>query len=231
MRVEDVFLHLDKHQDRPTKPSDPSRKIPSNTKAFAKTPERLPQLSYSILKETALRKKLSELGIPNWGPRPLLIRRHTEWINLWNANCDSSSPRRKRELLRDLDVWERTQGGHATTSTGTVGGGKSVMDKEFDGTAWAASHDDDFQQLIARARRKPPAPVAPESEPVGHAPDESFEDDSSKMKLDEASDGGTPNPNADVSLTMPFGDASVLKNFDEDLQSGSSTDCMIVLSR
>ena len=29
------------------------------------------------------------------------------------------------------------------------------MKKDFDGAAWAAAHDDDFQRLIARARRKP----------------------------------------------------------------------------
>lgn len=28
------------------------------------------------------------------------------------------------------------------------------MNKDFDGAAWAASHDQDFQTLIARARRK-----------------------------------------------------------------------------
>lgn len=29
------------------------------------------------------------------------------------------------------------------------------MDKNFDGAAWAASHDQDFQSLIAMARKKP----------------------------------------------------------------------------
>ena len=33
----------------------------------------------------------------------------------------------------------------------------SVMRKDFDGAAWATSHGNDFQQLIARARQKPPA--------------------------------------------------------------------------
>lgn len=33
----------------------------------------------------------------------------------------------------------------------------SVMRKDFDGAAWAMNHGNDFQQLIARARQKPPA--------------------------------------------------------------------------
>jgi hypothetical protein len=30
--------------------------------------------------------------------------RHTEWVNPWNANCDSRNPRTKRELSSELDV-------------------------------------------------------------------------------------------------------------------------------
>ena len=121
----------------------------------AKPMERLPSISYSILTDNALRKKLSALGIPNWGPKQLLIRRHTEWLNLWNSNCDSSRPRSKRELISDLDIWERTQGGHAPNNTGNnQNGPNSVMNKDFDGAAWAASHSNDFNDLIARARQK-----------------------------------------------------------------------------
>ena len=116
--------------------------------------ERLPQLNYSILKDNALRKKLSELGIPNGGPRALLIRRHTEWVNLVNANCDSLKPRTKRELLHELDIWDKTQGRQIANGSNGAGNASSVMNKDFNGTAWAASHDEDFQKLIAKARIK-----------------------------------------------------------------------------
>ena len=106
------------------------------------------------MNENALRKKIATLGIPNWGPKPLLIRRHTEWVNLWNANCDSSNPRSKRELLHDLDVWERTQGGNAPSGQSASGSGTAIMAKDFDGSAWSASHGDDFQRLVAQARQK-----------------------------------------------------------------------------
>lgn len=116
--------------------------------------ERLPQLNYSLLKENALRKKLSEIGIPNGGPRALLVRRHTEWVNLVNANCDSTRPRSKRELLHELDVWDKTQGRQILNSSTGGSSTSSVMNKDFDGAAWAASYDEDFQSLIAKARRK-----------------------------------------------------------------------------
>lgn len=133
------------------------------SKPVAKPMERLPSLSYSIMNENALRKKISTLGIPSFGPKQLLIRRHTEWVNLWNANCDASRPRGKRDLLHDLEIWEKTQGGNAPAAqggTGGPGGASSVMAKDFEGSAWSASHRDDFRQLIARARQKPLVPSA-----------------------------------------------------------------------
>lgn len=70
-------------------------------------------------------------------------------MNLWNANCDSVNPKSKRDLIRELDMWERTQGG---ISSG--GGSTFVMRKDFDGTAWSTSHEDDYKKLIANARMK-----------------------------------------------------------------------------
>ena len=135
--------------------------MPPSFRPEHKAIDRLPQLNYSLLKDNALRKKFSELGIPNGGPRTLLVKRHTEWINLVNANCDSTKPRSKRELLHDLDVWEKTQG-RQILNLSNSGGASSVMHKDFDGAAWATSHNQDFRNLIAKARRK----VTPKPEEV-----------------------------------------------------------------
>lgn len=79
------------------------------------------------------------------------MRRHTEWVNLVNSNCDSRKPKSKRELLYELEVWERSQGRQIVTN-GSMG--SSVMDKDFDGTNWASKHSSDFQRLISEARKK-----------------------------------------------------------------------------
>ncbi|KLU81784.1 DNA repair protein rad18 [Magnaporthiopsis poae ATCC 64411] len=114
-------------------------------------PERLPFLNYSILTDQALRKKLSALGVSPSGNRQLLERRHKEWVTLWNANCDSSRPKRKGELLQDLSVWERTVGAPAPSRSSAMGA--QIKDKDFDGEAWASKHESSFRDLIANARR------------------------------------------------------------------------------
>jgi E3 ubiquitin-protein ligase RAD18 len=119
----------------------------------SKKPDRLPQLNYSLFKDTALRKKLQELGISAQGSRPLLERRHTEWVTLWNANCDASRPRKKIDLLHELDTWERTQGARVPSSNSGINTANQILHKDFDGAGWAAKHDLSFQNLIASARK------------------------------------------------------------------------------
>ncbi|PNP53025.1 hypothetical protein THARTR1_06540 [Trichoderma harzianum] len=118
-----------------------------------KTLDRLPPLNYSMLKEQALRKKMADLGISNQGPRILLEKRHKEWLTLWNANCDAAVPKKRSELLHDLEGWERTQGGRAPTTGRAIQTAAVIKDKEFDGAAWAAKHDTSFKDLIASARK------------------------------------------------------------------------------
>jgi E3 ubiquitin-protein ligase RAD18 len=107
-----------------------------------------------MLREGALRKKLQEIGIPNWGNKDLMKRRHIEWLNIHNSNCDADDSVRKskRLLLQELDEWENTQGGKAHSKD------DRIMRKDFDGNGHARSHKSDFDDLIARARQKRAVP-------------------------------------------------------------------------
>lgn len=71
-----------------------------------------------------------------------------------NANRDSSRPRTKREMLQELEAWDRTQGRQISRVQGESPSANLIMSKDFDGTAWGLSHSNDFQQLISDARRK-----------------------------------------------------------------------------
>ncbi|KAG8168226.1 hypothetical protein KVR01_003915 [Diaporthe batatas] len=161
MKPEKVDRHLD--TDCPGEPRpQPSQSKPNNlgfpsTRPAANIPtkpqERLSTLNYSMVKETALRKRLKEGGISSWGSRHLLEKRHREWVTIWNANCDSARPKSKSELLQDLDTWERTQGGSAPSNSHSANLGAQIKDKEFDGQGWASKHSDSFRDLIANARK------------------------------------------------------------------------------
>ncbi|KAI8631924.1 DNA repair protein rad18 [Xylariaceae sp. FL1651] len=131
----------------------PSSSLSNSRQATIPIPDRLPALNYSMLKEAQLRKELADLGLSTSGNRSMQERRHREWVMIWNANCDSQRPRRRAELLHDLDVWERTLGSRAPTGSRAANSGAQIRDKDFDGAAWATKHDNSFRDLIANARR------------------------------------------------------------------------------
>lgn len=161
MKAEAVFTHLDTCASNNGDVSSPQPIAKPTSIAYTQLSttsqkERLPTLAYSMLNDNALRKKLKELGISNQGPKLLMQKRHTEWVNLWNANCDSRTPRSKRELLKELEIWERTQGKQIANNLGLNG----VMAKDFDGDAYVKSNKNDFDDLIRKAREKAKAKKA-----------------------------------------------------------------------
>ncbi|XXG95108.1 CDC27 protein [Hypoxylon texense] len=140
-------------KQNPRSLSTPSAFPSSTISPLAKTHERLPAINYSMLKEPQLKKKLLDLGISSAGNRQMLEKRHREWMTIWNANCDSLQPRRRAELLRDLEIWERTLGSRAPTTSKALSLGAQIKDKDFDGAAWAVKHDTSFKTLVASARQ------------------------------------------------------------------------------
>lgn len=166
MKEAQVDRHLDK--SCPGSPQPESRRRPTLTdqavlmnehqtlgkqSAVAKRPERLPTVNYSSFRDPQLRKKLAELGISTFGDRKMLERRHREWMTVWNANCDALHPRKKGELLQDLNIWENTLGSRAPTASRSINLGAQIKDKDFDHQAWSTQHDSSFRDLIANARK------------------------------------------------------------------------------
>lgn len=164
MKEVDVFGHLDKCEDEKKQASKAKSRTafsglrnsrPASDQK-ARPQDRINELNYSMTKDVAFKKKLKELGIPDWGNKQLMIQRHREWVNIWNANCDSTQPKSKGALLKDLDIWERTQGGRAPSANGLS---STIMKKDFDGQAYSRRHQDDFSRLIADAKRKKANPA------------------------------------------------------------------------
>lgn len=222
MKEWQVFKHLESCTGPPSPntnnnntSSDPSTFSTPFRKPSTTTLDRLPAINYSMLKETALRRKLSELGISTTGTRALLEKRHKEWITLWNANCDAAKPKKRRELLKDLEVWEKTQGGGGGSAG--RGGGVMVKDKEFDGRAWGTKHGDEFRELIESARRSRAQAAAGETKDKV--------DQEQQAEVEEPQDDG---PRTDVIHEVPS--SSFLDEDDEfERQTAEEMDMQVSL--
>jgi E3 ubiquitin-protein ligase RAD18 len=119
-----------------------------------KRPDKLPHPHFDGLKDDRLRRKLTEQGLSAGGSRQALEKRYTEWVLIWNANCDSKNPRASSELKKDLDIWEKTQGDRASTSNAAHAIGLKIKDKDFDKEAWGAQNSSTFNNLIAEAKAR-----------------------------------------------------------------------------
>ncbi|KAI6832193.1 DNA repair protein rad18 [Hortaea werneckii] len=214
MKPEQMDSHLDRCEDEKkaattrAKSSTPANHTfgvrPSPRQQKARPEERLAELNYSLLKEIGMRKKLEELGIPAWGNKQLMVRRHVEWVNLWNANCDSRQPRTKRELLSELETWERTQGGRAPG--GQASFAANVMKKDFDGAGWASKNKDEFSRLIADAKRK--KGVQPAGDSPAKGKDESGQGNGKALSNGEKRDGRESSVSRDQTALSAEGESA-----------------------
>lgn len=68
---------------------------------------------YHLLRDAQIRGKLAELGLKTSGDRGTLIKRHSEYVLLHNAECDAGTPRSVTSLRRELERSEK-QWGRAT---------------------------------------------------------------------------------------------------------------------
>jgi len=105
----------------------------------------LPKIAFNIIKESALRNKLQEHGIPSRGDKRILQDRYNEWMTIWNANVDSTTPKSKKELLKELSAWEAINRAPVVEKTKAAGWTQE----------WSESHKPHFNELIAQARRGP----------------------------------------------------------------------------
>ncbi|OUM59667.1 hypothetical protein PIROE2DRAFT_14719 [Piromyces sp. E2] len=69
--------------------------------------KKLRSLAYNLLTESKLRKILKDLKIPSHGDKTLMQKRHAEYVNLFNANCDLEHPKSHQRLVEELKRWEK----------------------------------------------------------------------------------------------------------------------------
>nr|XP_030138887.3 E3 ubiquitin-protein ligase RAD18 isoform X3 [Taeniopygia guttata] len=62
---------------------------------------------YNLLSDRDLRKKLKEHGLSTSGTRQQLIKRHQEFVHIYNAQCDSLNPKSVAEIVKELEKNEK----------------------------------------------------------------------------------------------------------------------------
>ncbi|KAM9276835.1 E3 ubiquitin-protein ligase RAD18 isoform 3-T3 [Morus bassanus] len=107
---------------------------------------------YSLLSDRDLKKKLKEYGLSTHGTRQQLIKRHQEFVHMYNAQCDSLNPKSVAEVVKELEKTEkiRVQLECNKTSRNSLTFTKDQTEEEIDEihTDYRNKHRSEFQFLV-----------------------------------------------------------------------------------
>ncbi|XP_064400498.1 E3 ubiquitin-protein ligase RAD18-like isoform X3 [Halichondria panicea] len=152
--VSETFInsHLDSCLNRSLIQKPPTPTCSSQHKACYK----LPNLVFAPMKDRELRKKLKTYGLSHQGQRHALIDRLREFTLHYNAQCDSSNPKTMSKVATEVEKAEKSRAIASKSGTSQVARRRSTADPteiEQQNKAHVKAHADQFNQLIARARK------------------------------------------------------------------------------
>ncbi|KAJ1110640.1 hypothetical protein NDU88_007988, partial [Pleurodeles waltl] len=122
---------------------------------------------YNLLSDRELRKKLKEAGLSSQGPKQQLIKRHQEFVHMFNAQCDSLTPKSAAEIVKEIEQNEKTRaqlqsksGEQSMTFT------KDQSEQEIEGihSGYRQKHKNEFQFLVDQVKNRWRKPVKKELE-------------------------------------------------------------------
>uniref|UniRef100_A0A8C2UBV0 RING-type E3 ubiquitin transferase n=1 Tax=Coturnix japonica TaxID=93934 RepID=A0A8C2UBV0_COTJA len=118
----------------------------------------MPKVVYNLLSDRDLKKKLKEHGLSFRGSRQQLIKRHQEFVHVYNAQCDSLNPKSVAEIVKELEKNEKIRlqlelsksGENSLTFT------KDQTEQEIDEihTGYRNKHKSEFQFLVDQAKNR-----------------------------------------------------------------------------
>ncbi|XP_037240076.1 E3 ubiquitin-protein ligase RAD18 isoform X1 [Falco rusticolus] len=107
---------------------------------------------YNLLSDRELKKKLKEHGLSTNGTRQQLIKRHQEFVHMYNAQCDSLNPKSVAEVVKQLEKNEKIRIQFEFNKTGekSLTFTKDQTEQEIDEihTDYRKKHRKEFKFLV-----------------------------------------------------------------------------------
>ncbi|KAG8185892.1 hypothetical protein JTE90_028893 [Oedothorax gibbosus] len=181
----------------------------------------LPKLVYHLLSDKEIRKKLKEHGLSTSGDRQTLIRRHKNFLTLYNANCDSLTPKPVSELILELEKQELEERLNSFTKPIQVHKKSNPSEIEAEQRSYAKQHQPQFSELIQdiQQRQIKEAKIKLEVQDDDYT-DLDFTKHSSKKETESA---GTFLSFSDAKASKSYKSKGKDKTF--DVESDSDVDC------
>ncbi|KAK2534751.1 Rad18 [Columba livia] len=118
----------------------------------------LAKVVYNLLSDRDLKKKLKEHGLSTHGTRQQLVKRHQEFVHMYNAQCDALTPKSVAEIVKELEKNEkvRLQLEFNKTGENSLTFTKDQTEEEIDEihTDYRNKHRSEFQFLVDQVNKR-----------------------------------------------------------------------------
>lgn len=169
--------HINKHLDCCLSRGEKMESLRSSTNKR----KPLPKTVYTLLTDRELRRKLRQHGLSVHGTKQQLIRRHQEFVHMYNAQCDALHPKSAAEIVQEIENMERTRMRLEASrlSESIMVFTKHQTEKEIDEihSKYRKKHQNEFQLLVDQAKKGykragevPPEQVAQRAEEGAEKP-------------------------------------------------------------
>ncbi|KAI3370121.1 hypothetical protein L3Q82_024912 [Scortum barcoo] len=112
------------------------------------------KLVYNLLSLQELKRRLKECHLSVQGSRDQLVKRHREFVQIYNAQCDSLNPKSAEDIARELEANEKIRNQLQGRAKPVMVFSKKQSEKEIDEmhSNYRKQHSSDFSRLIAQVR-------------------------------------------------------------------------------
>ncbi|KAF0034962.1 hypothetical protein F2P81_012720 [Scophthalmus maximus] len=112
------------------------------------------KLVYNLLSMHELKRRLKECHLSMQGSRDQLIKRHQEFVHVYNAQCDSLNPKSAEDIAKEVEANEKTRNQLKGKAKPVMVFTKNQTEKEIDElhSNYRKKNSSDFSRLIAQVR-------------------------------------------------------------------------------
>ncbi|XP_022791441.1 E3 ubiquitin-protein ligase RAD18-like isoform X2 [Stylophora pistillata] len=121
----------------------------------------LPKLVYNVMSDKELLRRLKEWNLSTKGNRSTLIKRHQEFVMLYNSQCDSERPMTAAQIVREVEKNELTKEREAASvaeasTSHSIHFTKNQSEGEMDEIRqeYLNQHKNEFDKLIADVQKR-----------------------------------------------------------------------------
>nr|XP_048294501.1 E3 ubiquitin-protein ligase RAD18 isoform X3 [Myodes glareolus] len=117
----------------------------------------LPKTVYNLLSDRDLKKKLKQYGLSIQGNKQQLIKRHQEFVHMYNSQCDALHPKSVAEIVQEIENMEKTRMRLEASklNENVMVFTKDQTEKEIDEihSKYRKRHQSEFQLLVNQAKK------------------------------------------------------------------------------